>query len=196
MNKNFKYVAGFGLAVTALFSGGTAAFSQAKPKVQASGWFKTCNEEGENKICNTQFQIVTNTRQVVTALSLIEVSGKVNRKVFQIMVPTARSLPPGIQVTVDGKQSTAIPYAFCRPSICAAEVQLNDNLVKVFKAGGELNITSVNFQGTPNAVPVTLKGFTAAYDGPPVDQTDPAVASQEKLKKQLEDKVKSGEVKN
>ena len=37
-----------------------------------------------------------------SGVSLIEVKGKVNRKVFQISVPSGRLLPPGITITVDG----------------------------------------------------------------------------------------------
>lgn len=168
----------------------TAATAQQQGNIKATGWFKACNEVEQNKVCNVQFRVVTTEgNQVVTAINLIEVTGDVNRKVFRIIVPTGRSLPPGVQVQVDGKRAVTIPYAYCRPQLCAAEAVLNDELVKIFKAGGGLEITSLNFQSKANKVPITLKGFTAAYDGPPVKQEDRATRA-ELLAKQLEDKLK------
>ncbi len=171
----------------------TSAIAQQQGNVGITGWFKTCNEVDENKVCNVQFRVVTREgNQLITSINLIEASGKVNRKIFRVLVPTGRSLPPGIQVQVDGKRAVNIPYAYCRPQVCAAEAVLNDQLVKIFKAGGSLEITSLNFQSKPNKVPVTLKGFTAAFDGPAVKQEDPA-SREELLKKQLEEKLKQQE---
>ncbi len=185
---NFIAKIAFTLSATAGLMA-TPALSQQQPKVKGSGWIKTCNEVDNSKVCNVQFNVVAGNNQVVTAVNLIEVTGEVKRSVFRVIVPTGRSLPAGIQVQVDGKRAVTIPYAYCRPQICAAEAALNAELVKIFKAGGGLEITSLNFQSKPNAVPVTLKGFTAAYDGPPVKQEDPA-SREELLKKQLEEKLK------
>ena len=187
---NMKFLAKTAFAASVLLSSlSTVSFAQ-KANVSASGWFKTCNEAQGSKVCVVQYRIIANEgNQLVTSLNLVEVSGKLKRKVFRIIVPTGRSLPPGIQVQVDGKRAVVIPYTYCRPNVCAAEVALDDQLVKVFKAGGRLDVTSLNFQSKPNTVPVTLKGFTAAYDGPPVKQETPA-SREELLKKQLEEKLK------
>lgn len=168
----------------------TSAYAQQQGNVAATGWFKTCQNIEDGKICNVQFRVlVKQSKQLIAAINLIEITGKVKRSFFRVIVPTGRSLPPGIQVQVDAKRAVTIPYSYCRPQICAAEAGLNDQLVKIFKAGGSLEITSLNFQSKPNKVPITLKGFTAAFDGPPVKQEDPA-SREELLKKQLEDKLK------
>lgn len=159
--------------------------------VASSGWFKTCNEEGENTLCNVQYRVVTSQgNQLLMSINLIEISGSVSRKVFRIIVPTARSLPEGIQVQIDGQRSVVVPYTYCRPQICAAEAQLSDGLVKAFKAGGALNVTTLNFQDKQNVIPVTLKGFTASFDGPAIKQ-EQQISREEQIKKQLEDKLKS-----
>ena len=169
----------------------SSAVAQGTGNVAASGWFKTCNKQGNSDICNVQYRVVTKQgNQLVTSLNLIEVKGETNRKIFRIIVPTGRSLPKGIQVQVDGKRSVVIPYSYCRPQLCGAEVILNDELVNVFKAGNGLVVTSINFQEKQNPVPVTLKGFTAAFNGPAVKLEDPA-SREELLKKQLEDSIKS-----
>lgn len=164
-------------------------------RATASGWFKTCNERDDSKVCNVQFRVVASNGANLTTLNLVEITGKVERRVFQIVVPTGRSLPQGIVLQVDGKRATTIPYLFCRAQGCNAEVRLDDNLVNVLKRGGALEISTVNFQGQKNPVPVTLKGFTAAYDGPPVKREDPA-ARQQNLADQLKKKAEELENQN
>lgn len=123
-------------------------------------------------ICNVQNVLVAETGQMITGVSLIEVKGKVNRKVFQITVPTGRMVPPGIGLQIDGGQTQKIDYAICLPDRCIAEAPLTDQLVASFKRGSELTLTSVNFQNQPNPIKMSLSGFTNAYDGDPLPQSD------------------------
>ena len=182
-------LAGTATAVTAFGAASAvtveSAYAQA---LRTKGWYKACSDQGNNKICNVQYQAVASNGQVVTSVNLAEITGEVNRSVFQITVPTGRLIPPGIELQVDGKKATAVPYSFCTPRICAAEVKLDGNLVGVLKAGGEMLVTSTNFQGKKNPIPVTLQGFTAAYDGPPIKQ-DELKERQDELSKQLEEKA-------
>lgn len=180
------------LAGLALTINGTANAQQQQAReatVKASGWYKICSKTDVGNVCNVQFQVQTEQNQLITGLNLIEIDGENKRRVFRIIVPSGRSLPPGIQLSVDGKQSAAIPYVFCRPRVCSAEVVLNDGLVKVFKAGGGLDVATIDFQGNQQSIPITLKGFTAAYDGPPRETGQNLEAGQQTLKEQLENKV-------
>jgi len=197
MVPNIKKIAAltaFG-GMVALASGSSHAQQQQQGQVtvKASGWYKVCDEGNQGKVCSVQFQVVTQDNRLVTGLNLVEVEGEIKRRFFRIVVPAGRSIPPGVKLAVDGKQASAIPFIVCKPRFCSAEVGLNDDLVKVFKAGGEIVVSTVNFQGTPQSVPVTLKGFTKAYDGPPVKREDAVSAQQDKLKEQLEQKVNSAE---
>jgi hypothetical protein len=105
-------------------------------------------------------------------VSLIEIKGKVNRKVFQVTVPTGRLMAPGVGLQVDGGKAQKVNYAVCLPDRCVAEVPLTDSIIASFKKGGELTLTSVNFQNKPNPIKVSLQGFTDAFDGPPLQQSD------------------------
>ena len=116
--------------------------------------------------------MVAETGQLLTAVSLIEVKGKINRKVFQITVPTGRMVPPGIGMQIDDGQTRKLDYVMCLPDRCIAEVPLNDELVNSFKRGSELTLTSVNFQNQPNPLKMTLAGFTGAFDGEAMQQSD------------------------
>ncbi len=175
--------------LTALLGGAALATVIATPAIAqegppTNGWFKVCSKQEDNEICNVQFQSVASNGQVVTAISLAEIKGKINRRIFQITVPTGRLLPAGIKVKVDDKKEVAIPYAYCFPQNCMAEVALDDNLVSLLKSGKGMTVTSTNFQSKPNPVQITLEGFTGAYDGEPLKRDE-----LESRQRQLQDEL-------
>jgi invasion protein IalB len=147
------------------------AAAQQQPQIP-EGWFKACSKQEDVDICNVQNITTAGTGQLITGISMIELKGKVNRKVFQVTVPTGRLVPPGIGLQIDGGKAQKIDYVICFPDRCVAEAQLTDQLVASFKKGSELTLTSVNFQNQPNPIKVSLKGFTGAYDGAPLQQSD------------------------
>ena len=138
----------FGLLAAGLLP---AAAQQQPPQIP-KGWFKACAKQEDVDICNVQNILTANTGQVVTGISLLELKGKVNRKVFQVTVPTGRLVPPGIGLQVDGGKAQKLDYVLCFPDRCIAEAQLSDPLVASFKKGTELTLTSVNF-AEPGRIP-------------------------------------------
>jgi invasion protein IalB len=162
-----------------------AASAQQTPQ---NGWYKVCAKQEENDICNVQFQSVAANGQLVTAVSLATIKGKINRKVFQVTVPTGRLIPAGIKVKVDDKKENGVPYFVCVPQSCMAEAQLDDALLALLKSGKAMTVTSTNFQGKPNPVQITLEGFSAAFDGPALKQ-DELQERQRKLQEELQKKA-------
>lgn len=154
------------------FLGGASIPAQAQSQDVPDGWFKVCGQQEETNICNVQNIVVADNGQLVTGVSLIELEGKVNRRVFQVTVPSGRMVPPGVGLQIDAGQTRKIDYMICLPDRCIAEVQLSDELVNQLKRGSRLTLTSVNFQNQPNPINVTLSGFTAAFDGEPMEQSD------------------------
>jgi invasion protein IalB len=148
------------------------ALAQQQQRQVPEGWFKACSKQEEVDICNVQNIVMASTGQMVTGVSLIELKGKVNRKVFQVSVPSGRLVPPGIGLQIDGGKAQKLDYVICFPDRCVAEAALTDQLVASFKKGQELTLTSVNFQNQPNPIKVSLKGFTGAFDGEPMQQSD------------------------
>ncbi|TIX70627.1 MAG: invasion associated locus B family protein, partial [Mesorhizobium sp.] len=97
------------------------------------GWFKACTKQEDVDICNVQNITTAGNGQLVTGVSLIELKGKVNRKVFQVTVPTGRLVPPGIGLQIDAGKAQKLDYVICFPDRCVAEVPLTDQLVASFK---------------------------------------------------------------
>jgi invasion protein IalB len=164
-------VAAAGLAA-AMIAFAPAAQAQNAPNQPPRGWFKACSKQQDVDICNVQNIIMADTGQLMTGISMIDIKGKVNRKVFQVTVPTGRMIPPGVGVQVDGGKAQKLDYVICFPDRCVAEAQLNDALVASFKKGQKLTLTSINFQNQPNPIDISLAGFTDAFDGPPLKESD------------------------
>ncbi len=159
------------VGVAGLLAFGPLPASAQQPQIP-QGWFKACSKQEAVDICNVQNIVVAETGQMITGVSLIELKGKINRKVFQVSVPSGRLVPPGIGLQIDGSKAQKLDYVICFPDRCVAEVPLSDELVATLKKGQELMLTSVNFQNQPNPIKVSLKGFTGAFDGEPLQQSD------------------------
>lgn len=158
-----------GLVGLALSTSGANA--QQQPELP-QGWFKACSQQEETNICNVQNIMVSESGQLLTGVSMIQIEGGQARRVFQVTVPPGRLLPPGIGMQIDGGETQKLDYVICLPDRCIAEGQLTDNLVASFKRGSNLRLTSVNFQNQPNPIQVSLSGFTQAFDGAPLQQSD------------------------
>lgn len=181
---------GFGFALSAGLTVSSAQTQQAAPQ----GWFKVCSKQESNEICNTQIRSLASTGQIITAISLIQVKGATNRSLFQITVPSGRLIPAGIKLSIDGNQNTSLPYLYCFPQRCIAEVNLDNKLVGFLKAGGSIKVTSTNFQNKENPIDLTLQGFTAAFDGPPLQQ-DQLADQNRKLQDELRKKAEEARAK-
>jgi invasion protein IalB len=154
-----------------LGAGLPAASAQQQPQIP-QGWFKACTKQEDVDICNVQNIVTAGNGQLVTGVSLIELKGKVNRKVFQVTVPTGRLVPPGIGLQIDTGKTVKLDYVICFPDRCVAEVPLTDQLVAAFKKGQGITLTSINFQNQANPIKIALQGFSGAYDGAPLQQSD------------------------
>ena len=165
------------------------------------GWYKTCSKQEDNDICVVQNLILANGGQLVTAVGLISVSGKINRKLLQVSVPTARLIPPGIIMQIDGGKGQKLDYAVCLPDKCTAEIPLTDAMIASLKKGSDVIFTSINFRRAPNPIKISLEGFTGAYDGEPVSESKLAESQRslqegmqkkaEEARKKLEDAQKA-----
>jgi invasion protein IalB len=152
------------------------------------GWYKTCSKQEDNDICVVQNLILANGGQLVTAVGLISVSGKVNRKILQVSVPTARLIPPGIMMQIDNNKGQKLDYAVCLPDKCTAELPLTDAMIASLKKGSDVIFTSINFRRAPNPIKISLEGFTGAYDGEAVSESKLA-ESQKSLQDSMQKKA-------
>src|SRR5690606_1594136 len=79
---------------------------------------------------------------------------------------------------------TPIPgrYRICFPNACVTEVLVSDDMLAQMRKGNNLQIFFANAKGEWLGARVSLAGFSASYDGKPIE---PEVA--EAKRKQFED---------
>ncbi len=157
-------------------------------------WFKTCSKQEESDICVVQNQLVAANGQLITAVGLITVEGKVNRKLLQVTVPSARLIPPGVLMQIDDAKGTKLDYAVCLPDRCTAEIPLTDAMVASLKKGNAVVFTSINFRRAPNPIKIPLEGFTGAFDGEAMSQSQAEERQrmlQEAMQKKQEERNKA-----
>ena len=197
--KTFAATASIAGAIALLAAAAVPASAQQQRTPQ--GWFKVCSKQEENDICNPQNIVTADSGQLLTAVNLIEIKGKVNRKIFQVSVPTGRLIGPVVGLQINGGKTQKIDLAICFPDRCISEVAMSDELVAAFKKGNQLTLTSANFQNKPNPITVALTGFSQAFDGPGLQQSeieDRQKTLQEevqKRQKEFEDKMKAEQAK-
>ncbi|MDO9415444.1 invasion associated locus B family protein [Pararhizobium sp.] len=181
----------FALSLASTFVPATASAQQAAAGgTPPQGWFKVCTKQEDNDVCIVQNLLAANNGQLLTAVGLITVTGKVNRKILQVSVPSQRLIPIGVQMQIDGGKATKLDYAICMPDKCVAEVPLTDGVIANLKKGTEVVFTSVNFQRAPNPIKMSLQGFTGVFDGEPIEQSklqERQRLLQEEMQKKAED---------
>ena len=173
------------IAATIPFAVGDAASAQ---QGQPKGWYKLCSKVDDNEICNVQYILSSQSGRLVAAVNVFQTKGKQNIERFQIVVPPARFIPAGIKLRIDGDRENTLPYWVCMPDRCMAETKLTEPLVKALKRGSTVKLVTTNFQRQQNPLEVSLKGFTAAFDGPPLKREENA-ARQQRMKEELQKKA-------
>jgi invasion protein IalB len=174
------------VAATAFTMPGYASAQQAQQTPQ--GWFKICDKQEDSNVCSVRNVQTANTGQLITAVALVVVTGKINRKFMQVSVPPARLIPPGVLMQVDGSKGTKLEYGVCMPDLCIAEMPLTDAIISNMKKGHEVVFTSVNFQRMPNPIKMSLEGFTGVFDGPAMEQSK-LVERQKLLQEEMQKKA-------
>lgn len=158
--------------VAGIMASGVLVANAQQQQQPPEGWFKACTKQEEVDICNVQNIIIAESGQLVTAVSMLTLEGQVNQRVFQVTVPSGRAIPPGIGMQIDGGQTQQLDYVVCLPDRCIAEAPLDDTIVNAFKRGQAVSLTSVNFQNQQSPIQISLEGFTAVFDGEPMQQSD------------------------
>jgi invasion protein IalB len=159
-----------------------------------AGWNKICYTDAAGaQSCTVLFQIVAETGQLVAQASINSRAGQPNM-VFQAWIISSPGIyvGAGIRLQVDTNTPTDIPFAICDATYCIAESQIDNNFINGLKAGGQMMLSAMIRQADAQPrqidLPVTLRGFTAAYDGPGLNEAQ-AAALTEQLNQALQDRA-------
>lgn len=129
-------------------------------------WRVRCESQDDVERC-VMFQNLVYRESGQTILS-IQIGRNANQQASAVfIVPLGVILPPGVQLEIDGGSPTTIDYQQCSRQSCVAPFPLDDALLSRMKRGLEAQVTfHAVVQGSrrPITVPVSLKGFTAAFN--------------------------------
>ncbi len=200
--KNFISAGKVGLGVAvfaaALSLGGLSAVAQkaaapaaapAPASDPASQWVRLCGTDPATKkeVCHIQRPLFTDSGTTLAIVVLQETKGETLKSLL-VQVPTGMLIQPGLQVSLDDKRSDPAKFTLCLPNACFAELQLPADYIPALKKSGVLKLSTLNQQGRRIDFQLGLDGFSAAYDGPPLDTTQ-AEKKQQELQSELEKKA-------
>ncbi|WMS42172.1 invasion associated locus B family protein [Acuticoccus sp. MNP-M23] len=145
-----------------------ATAQQAQP--EENNWLKICNTDPQaNKpVCLITQELRTDAGQFLTSIAIRETPGEA-RKTLISSVPVGMLIVPGVQMQIDGGAPAEAKYSICFPNACYAELPIDAGFISRLKAGGKLQITTINQQAKQVRFDMSLIGFTAAYDGEGID---------------------------
>jgi len=152
-------------------------------------WAKICNENpGDGKkLCLTIQEVTADNGQFIASATLREIVGD-DKKSFVVAVPPGMLLQPGMRAQIDNGKQYELTYGICFPNACYGELEVNSDFVASMKKGGQLIITAMSSQAKPVSFPLTLSGFTKAYESEGLNPAGLA-QRQEDLTKALQDRA-------
>lgn len=147
-------------------------------------WTKICTQNKQTKkdICLVSQEIRSANGQFLASVAVREIDGDENRSLL-ISVPPGMLLQPGIQFKVDENEPRPVKYGICFQKYCYSELPIKKDVIDELKGGNNLTVTTFSQQGKAIGFELTLTGFTATYDGDPID---PAAVQAQREKAQQE----------
>jgi invasion protein IalB len=167
------------------------AGANGKPELMYSPWIKMCGKNKQTK--DKKVCVLTKVGRLengmpVAVVQLFEPEGL--PKMMRVTVPLGMQLQHGTRVIIDDGTPVNEPYRICIPRGCFSDYPVSDAMIKKMKKGHTLIVQAINAEGRKISLPLPLKDFAKAADGPP---TDPKVfeKQQRKLQEELQKKAEA-----
>lgn len=156
-------VIAFGLAAA-----GASAQENDTVRESHGDWDILCSAEGTCYMAQTfrndegQPVLLVRIQKVVTEATA---AGERVEATAQIITPLDVFLPAGLGMQIDEGPVVSAPYVRCREAGCMSNPPLTGELIGRLKQGGVASFIMVRQPGSqPVAAPISLTGFTAAFD--------------------------------
>ena len=81
-----------------------------------------------------------------------------------LKVPHGIFLPPGLAVDMEGVERQVLKFRLSDATGIFAATRVDDAFLEALKKGAVLKVSVVTSQGQKVGIPVTLRGFTAAFE--------------------------------
>jgi len=164
---NYRHSSAGLLAALAIACLGVWAPVTAEPQVRErhQDWTVICDKPEGAAAERCSIVQALNQRESQKQVLRIEIGylGESTQLIGIVTVPLGVALPAGLKMRIDeGKE---LPYQFgqCLPNGCIVGIQVSAELLAQLKAGTKAAVTFQDGMQRPITLPVSLKGFTAAY---------------------------------
>jgi invasion protein IalB len=135
------------------------------PQTPALVWTTRCTSEGRRlplDCAMEQRAFITSTGQFIGSVTL-RLPPDTQSPVMMITTPLGLSLAGGVVFNIDGGTPTTLPLQTCDNNGCYAGAPVSSELLAAMSRGTTLNVTFKNLSQQDISLPMSLIGFTAAY---------------------------------
>jgi invasion protein IalB len=140
---------------------------QGRPDVKTIGdWMVRCFPVANANPCDMfQERIAQQSQQRVLTFSMAYVPS-MDRYILQMTVPLDVAIQKGLTLKVDGYTSPVMKFRMCNREGCFVQMAPDKAVIEALTRATSPNATLsiVADSGKPFALPLSLKGFTAAHD--------------------------------
>jgi len=130
----------------------------------ASPWAARCAANGRQDPleCSISQRAVTKQGQLVGSVTIRTIAG--SEPMMIVSVPLGLYIGAGVSFDVDGANPQQLQLETCDRAGCYAQLKLTEDHLNAFRGGQALDIVFQNLNRQPVKLPMSLVGFTAAYD--------------------------------
>lgn len=141
---------------------------QAYVKSVEGDWiFRCIKTESGNDPCHLFQRVIFNNESVIAEAQVVPLNeGGAAVAGITVTVPLETALQAPLRFQIDEREPKMYPYSYCTAQGCVANIGLTALELRAMQKGsqGFLTIVSIRDQQNPVRVPLSLKGFSAAYN--------------------------------
>ena len=151
-------------SIIAAMAGLAVALPAAAQTSSDKNWIVNCTDPGGKRTCTMMQNLVTKQNDVQQRLLtvIIQRSGENNEEML-LALPHGLFLPAGVQLAIDQGQPSKLVIQTSDANGAYAGTALSAELLLSMKKGQTLKLTVQTAQKKDVTVPVTLSGFSKAY---------------------------------
>lgn len=137
---------------------------QPEPK-RFDDWIVVCSDKGKDgkQMCQAAQKVTIKESGKQLMQVLVGYSPEATKPIAIFFLPLGMLLPKGAKLSIGDGEIGRLAVQRCEPSGCIAPMELTDEILTKFKAASTGKIMVTNAEGKEIDIPLSLKGFSAAF---------------------------------
>lgn len=128
-------------------------------------WSIICDTPGgaTTEQCALMQNVVAEDRPEVGLSVVVLRTADDRAEILRVLAPLGVLLPNGLGLNVDGTDMGRVAFVRCLPNGCVAEVELDDDIIKVLSEGTDAIFVVFKTPEEGVGIPVSLDGFAEGF---------------------------------